>query len=238
MRWLRLILALNISLVPHVLGGQQDTPGRNLRSEDFLIDQSRPYVYLELDHIGPRTPLRTGEPNQGIWLYLKNNCRLPIVVLAFGSPQTGVIDLMDEIVPNPHRGTEVPSSGVGYKRDQEGLTDIFRWPNVNESEAIAAEDEATNLSNDTVGKKFAARPRGYSHGYEPLSFTLTIIAPGGQVHFSVPIDHVSDDWHFEVPFRLALNDHGSVRAPYSYLAFYKTDLPRDGRTDLPRAPQK
>jgi hypothetical protein len=238
MRRLRLILAFNIFLVPYALGGQQSAPGRNLQGEGFLIDQSRPYVYLEFDHVGPRTPLREGEPTEGIWLSLKNNCRLPIVILTFGSRQSSAIGLMDEIVPNPHLGTEIPSSGVGYKQDQEGLTDIFRWPDVNEPEAIAAGDRAKNLSSETVGRKLPRQPRGYSHGYEPHTFTLTVIDPDSQVRFSVPIDHVSDDWHFEIPFRLALTDHGSIRQPYSYLAFYKTDLPKDRAAELPQKLEK
>jgi hypothetical protein len=71
----------------------------------FLIDQSKPYMYLQLDHIGPsyRYPLAPLEiymigvnasnaeagqatqtveqkPNQDIYLRLRNNCRIPIVV--------------------------------------------------------------------------------------------------------------------------------------------------------------
>lgn len=57
-------------------------------SSDFLLDQSKPYVYLEVDHVGARKPLRDGEPNTGIWLRMKNNCKLPIVIMALGAPPT------------------------------------------------------------------------------------------------------------------------------------------------------
>lgn len=81
-------------------------PGRGPRAavvSDFLIDPSKPYVYLELDHIGPshihpeivvlifgagtaktktaqvaQSPER--KPDKDIYLRLRNNCRIPIVV--------------------------------------------------------------------------------------------------------------------------------------------------------------
>lgn len=31
------------------------------RPNDFLLDSSRPYVYLKFDHIGPRKPQQEGE---------------------------------------------------------------------------------------------------------------------------------------------------------------------------------
>jgi len=83
-------------------------PGRGAKDaavKDFLIDPSKPYVYLEIDHIGPThkyppvpmeiyaiganassteagQAIRATEqmPNQDIYLRLRNNCRIPIVV--------------------------------------------------------------------------------------------------------------------------------------------------------------
>jgi hypothetical protein len=72
--------------------------------KDFLIDPSKPYVYLETDHIGPRKPGNEHEPNTGIYLRLKNNCRLPIIVSTFGGPiggTDGEVGVMDEVVLNP-----------------------------------------------------------------------------------------------------------------------------------------
>src|SRR5947209_7194252 len=66
----------------------------------FVIDESKPYVYLQLDHLGPRKPLHQGEPSTGIWLRIVNNCKVPISVPSYGIPTgdagTGVLD---EIVP-------------------------------------------------------------------------------------------------------------------------------------------
>jgi hypothetical protein len=106
--------------------------------ESFLIDPSKPYVYLEVDHLGPRKPLRDGEPGTGIWLRLKNNSTLPVVVIASGVPAESAGEALwieDEVVPNrPSTGTESMGSGMGYRPGQEDLTDIFLSPNVNEAE--------------------------------------------------------------------------------------------------------
>lgn len=67
---------------------------QNLNAKDFVIDKSKPYVYLEFEHIGPRTPIQSGEPGTGLWLRVVNNCRLPI---AFRSSGWG---LFDEVVAN------------------------------------------------------------------------------------------------------------------------------------------
>jgi hypothetical protein len=69
---------------------------------DFVLDQSKPYVYLQFDHLGPRKPIQEGEPAQGLWLRLVNNCRIPVKVRTYGfttgDPGTGVFD---EVIPYP-----------------------------------------------------------------------------------------------------------------------------------------
>ena len=69
--------------------------------QGFIIDQSKPYVYLKFDHIGPRKPVQNGEGNMGLWLRVVNNCRIPIVFMSFNMP-TGEpgVGLMDEVVKN------------------------------------------------------------------------------------------------------------------------------------------
>jgi len=190
----------------------------------FLIDANKPYIYLELDHIGPMKPLRNDKPNTGLWLHLKNNCRLPIVILAIGkspeNPNEGIV-LEDEIVPNPQgqaTGGDGTSGGVVAPRELERMMDIFRFPNLTEEEIRSAEERQKSATSPVE------RPRGYgSHnGFD--SFVLTLIAPGEQVYFSVPANHVSKTWHFEIPFRLALPNNSRIRPPYSYLAFYQEDL--------------
>lgn len=196
--------------------------------EGFLIDPSKPYVYLEVDHFGPRKPLRDGEPDTGIWLRLKNNCTLPVLVIASGVPaeSAGVaVWVEDEVVPNrPSTGTESMGSGIGYQPGQEDLTGIFLSPNMNEAEVRGAEDAMKGRPQSAGRDERVKRPHGYNDGYQPGPQMLKVIPSGGEVRFSVPINHVSEIWHFEIPFRLALPNKGRVRPPYSYVALYEEDL--------------
>jgi hypothetical protein len=52
-----------------------------------------------------------------------------------------------------------------------------------------------------------------------------MVPPGGKLMFSLPMNHVGQAWHVEIPFRLGLKSNGTVRPPYSYLAFFWDDLP-------------
>jgi hypothetical protein len=197
---------------------------------EFRLDLSKPYVYLEVDHIGPRTPLRESEPREGIWLRLRNNCDVPIVVVTFGHPPgkpEAALGVVDEVVPNaPDAGPESAGSGIGYSPEQKDLTDIFLSPDQNEAEIKGVEDSLKGVSE---GKESASRPHGYNGGYQPGFQVLTVIPPGVAVPFSVPISHVSKTWHFEVPFRFALKHEGAIRQPYSYVAFFWDDLPESYR---------
>jgi len=81
---------------------------------DFLVDTSKHYVYLKFDHTGHREPLPGDEGSQqGLWLRLVNNCRIPIAVAIFdpgtGDPGVGVFD---EVVPVAMKPT-VHFGGLG-----------------------------------------------------------------------------------------------------------------------------
>jgi len=159
----------------------------------LVIDPTKPYVYLEVDHVGPRDPRGKGEPKVGIWLRLKNNARLPIIVSTFGgppgSPECGV---MDEVVRNPMI---------------EGVATITSMADLSAHSRQTSGDEEPPL------------------GYMSDVRTATSVPPGGQISFSVPINHVGTNWHFEVPFRFDLQRRKSGREPVSFVAFYQSDLP-------------
>jgi hypothetical protein len=70
---------------------------QNRSVQDFVIDQSKPYVYLNFDHIGPRKPVQDGEGNTGIWLRVVNNCRIPIVFVSL--PGIGPVDEVVDAEP-------------------------------------------------------------------------------------------------------------------------------------------
>lgn len=218
----------------------QSTTTDVVKGPDFLIDPTKPYVYLEVDHVGPRKPLRDGEPNVGIWLRLRNNCKLRIVVMALGKPPQNpedAITLEDEILPNLQAsgtGGDGTGAAVYAAPGLEEMKDLFRWPNLTEDEV--RDSEASQRSSG----KLSARPLGYSGRNDFHTLTITAIPSGGQVLFSVPISHVSQSWHFEIPFRLALPSTSKIRPPYSYVAFYREDMDGKGgkgdRRDAPNAP--
>jgi hypothetical protein len=72
---------------------------QNRGAQNFVIDNSKPYVYLKFDHIGPRKPIRNGEDKMGLWIRVVNNCRIPIVFTGFSMPTGEIgVGLMDEVV--------------------------------------------------------------------------------------------------------------------------------------------
>jgi hypothetical protein len=186
-----LVLLLACSALP--LSGQHIHQDQKGVQTHFVIDPTKPYVYLEVDHVGPRDPRRKGEPTVGLWLRLKNNATLPIIVSTFGappgSPECGV---MDDVVRNPR---------------MEGVA------------TITSMADLSAPSRPTRGEE--EPPPGYMSDVR----TATSVPPGGQISFSVPIDHVGPNWHFEVPFRFDLQRRKSGREPISFVTFYQEDLP-------------
>lgn len=200
--------------------------------EGMSLSDSKPYVYLEFDHIGPRTPLQAGESNRGIWLHLKNNSRFAITVIA-SADSTWV---GDEVVPDaPSPGTESLGDAIGYKPGQEDFTDIYLFPNETEAEVRGAElavKERSVRARSTSPK----RPRGYSGGHEPGPQVLKVIPSGEEILFSLPSDHLSSSWHLEIPFRFAIKHAGSHRPPYSNVALFWDDLPEAYRSAAAATP--
>lgn len=197
---------------------------------NFLIDQSKPYVYLEVDHVGPRRPLHDGEPALGIWLHLKNNCMLPIIIIASGTRADRPDEPLwvgDEVVSNkPSTGTESMGSGIGHQPEQDTLTDIFLSPNENEAEVWGAEARVLKGSGQ---REVSDRPHGYNDNNEPGAQVIRVIPSGQEITFSLPINHVRENWHFEIPFRFALKHVRGIRQPYSYVALYWDDIPEADR---------
>jgi len=73
-----------------------------ISSNNFEIDDTKPYAYIKFDHLGERKPVNDRESKKGLWLRLVNNCRLPISidVLDPGTGDPGGI-VNFEVVPVP-----------------------------------------------------------------------------------------------------------------------------------------
>ena len=68
-------------------------------NQNLAIEPDKPYVYIQLDHLGDRKPIDENEISCGLWLRLSNNSRIPIGVRTFdpGTKDPGV-GLMHEVV--------------------------------------------------------------------------------------------------------------------------------------------
>jgi len=62
-------------------------------------------------------------------------------------------------------------------------------------------------------------------GYSAEVSSMTRILPGKELLFSVPLDHVSDAWFMRVRFVLDVNKPGVGAGPYTYLDFFKSQIP-------------
>jgi hypothetical protein len=219
----RYILFLSIVslLVP-----QSSGPQPTAKHESFRLVELRPYVYLEFDHIGPRIPRREDEPQQGIWLRLHNNCTEPIEVRTFGVPPKSdpeEIGLFDDVVMNAIDSSE--SIGSASSSLTETGPSIVTTP----FGQLPAQPQSPHVPvpvvrDTTVGSK----PNGYM--FHVGSFMT--IRPGGNIYFSLPVNHVAQSWHFEIPFRFALRRSGPYREPDSHLAFFLDDVPESVRSAL------
>jgi hypothetical protein len=185
--------------------------------KDFLVDVNRPFVYVMFDHIGPGIPRDPTEPNSRIWLRLKNNCRIAILVRANGVPDESPKDevgLEWKVVPNPTIQGMVSFSPSGKDKPQTGLN---------------AETQKSEKTTDEI-------PRGYM---EEVA-SLVTIGPGQQILFSMPVNHLSERWHVEIPFDFELSptkgplNSNTVGLPIMAVMYTVWDLPRNSQAEVLR----
>ncbi len=91
----------------------------------FVLDASKPYVYVAFDHVARRRPVELGETKQGLWLRFVNNCRVPVNVGTFDpgtdDPGTAVIH---EVVPLLRRQGSRTNPPEGYSSEVYSLTTV------------------------------------------------------------------------------------------------------------------
>jgi hypothetical protein len=176
---------------------------------DFVLDPSKPYVYLKFDHIGPVKPNSEREVESYLWLKVVNNCRIPILFRASGPPPgyPGV-SLEDEVVEEEH-GIQIISD-----------LDIEKF----------------QIDQELRKERLKHKPQGYSFEVSGVAR----VQPGQELLFSVPLNHVDDDWYFRIHFTLDLNHSSLVTGPFTYLPFYKWNLPKDEKliNTIPAKPIK
>lgn len=184
----------------------------------FVLDASKPYVYLAFDHLGLRKPIQEGESSEGLWLRVVNNCKVPIRIKTFrgDADNLGVL-VFDEIVP-------VAQGFTVYSSDSE-------IPLVaSSSQSLIGEDKTIDAfpakpeprhGSDVVERASEPRPRGYS---SDLAF-VSIVLPGKSLLFSVPRNHVSPSWFMRVKFTLDVSKPSVGMGPQTELDFYNEQIP-------------
>jgi hypothetical protein len=181
--------ALLLFAFPVCLSGQ-------IASNDFVLDQSKPWVYVKFDHIGPRKPAAADEGTTGLWLRIVNNCRIPIKVRASGPPEGDPgTAVEDEVVP------------------AEPMLQIFS--SGGEGDRIRREEEEKE-------KALKRKPNGY--GFEVSG--VATIQPGKELLVSFPREHVSEWWYLRVRVALAVSPQAASLGPFTYLEFRNWDVPK------------
>lgn len=211
-----------IIVCPALVLAQTNRQKRQFSDEGFRLKKWYPYVYLEVHHVGPRKPENDAESRYGIWLYLHNNCRESIIVRTFGTSRDSdpkEIGVLDDVVPNSDEtGAEQTAQGSQWPTE-------LVMPALPSIPGTVSSGKQTAKGESVPQEKATIMPHGYMF---PVSSSVTI-KPGHSIYFSLPLNHVSMKWHFEIPFRFALEHNGPFREPDSYIAFFWEDLPESYR---------
>jgi hypothetical protein len=146
-----------------------------------------------------------------MWLWLVNNCQVPIVVRTFGAADDHLPDeigAMDRVVPNPEPRMRMSTVDAGGK--------VSEFP-----PRVEGQGETPD-------------------GYEAEVFSSESIPSGRAIFFSVPVNHVSKKWQMEIPFEFDLPSGKGLRnlatggSPDMVLSYTLWDLPPERQTDVER----
>ncbi len=190
-------------MTPLVVGWGQSRQSVSAQPARFIIDESRPYVYLRFDHMGAGVKFAVDEPPERVWFRFVNNCRVRISLSAFGAPDGS------------------PKDEVGVMHDvvrdsADLILDVSNNPPAPDAKR-SDKDEEANMPT----------------GYEFDVGSRVTIPPGKSVLFSIPVTHLSKLWHIEIPYEFDLPSGKGPRLPRvggepKMVLFYSIwDLPED-----------
>jgi hypothetical protein len=196
MKTLSILLLSGMTL----LGGQSETAR-------MLLDTKLPSVYIRYERQGKRTPVHSGESQEGVWLRLRNNT-------------SGAISLCTEsayIGPNT-----VPlklASGKGIL----GLKDGIEASVCYNVEAPEKKTVPTARGTLVAGQwnPFHQLPLGYHGDVIATSWIPT----GGSILLSLPKEHLADQNRISVAFNYEWETERSSGIAH-VVYFYASDLPK------------
>lgn len=174
----------------------------------FVIDQNRPYVYLQFDHTGTGVKFSHDEPPKRVWFRFVNNCSVSVLLRTFGVPEGSPKDEVGVI------------HYVVRDREQPGVIHGVRAV---EGDEIPTDRKGTELP------PAAEIPMGYDFAVS----SAESIPPGKSLLFSVPVTHLSKSWHIEIPYEFDLPSGKGPRQPIRggepkmVLIYSAWDLPED-----------
>jgi hypothetical protein len=204
----RTCVILTMVLLCPFLSAWSQSTNRPSALPGFVIDENRTYVYLRFDHVGKGVKFSDDEPARRVWLRFVNNCRVGIVLRTFGAPE----------------GSPKDEVGVMHRV----VKDVqFRIRDVE------PEPPALN-AKDAEPRQEAKMPGGYDFD---LALAETV-PPGKSLLFSVPVTHLSNSWHMEIPYEFDLPRGKGPRQqivggrPSMILRYSAWDLPEDVQKQL------
>ncbi len=184
----------------------------------FVLDNSRPYAYVEFDHVGPRKPLYQWEPNVGIWIRIVNNCRIPLRFMKFSGDQSDLV--FDEVVPYKEGGLIITAESAEVE---------LIAPKILVDGRIAPPPE-TQKEKERRPNQITPPP-----GYSDDLISYVHIAPGKSILVNFPRDHVSKDWFMRLWFTLAIGRIEKIAQPNTCLEFHEENIPPQFRQMNPRS---
>jgi hypothetical protein len=198
----------------------------NPRSDSFVLDPNRPFVYLKFDHFGPGATWGDDEVPFRIWFRLVNNCKIPIKIRTFGGPD-GALGVMDRVVEDEKIFTITSDTGLASEPIPISIL-IPELPSQAPPQTSPAQQAASS----------ANRAPHMPFGYESEVSSVQEIASGKEVYFSLPASHLSKSWHFVIPFTFKVPQVHCCRAedvggePEMHLTYKLWDLPPAIQTEI------
>ena len=141
----------------------------------------------------------------------------------------GQVGLWLRIVNNCRVPITVPTFGLTTGDPGAGVLDEVIPGTVTTS----VSSEPDELNPPSGGASASSR---HPEGYSAEVFSMTRILPGKDLLFSVPINHVSDNWFMRVRFVLDVDKPSVGTGPYTYLNFFKTQIPPGALADAVAKP--
>lgn len=171
----------------------------------FAIDSARPYLEIAYDHIGPRQPVRDGESSIGLWLLFRNNCPYNVELPALSAA-------------NPNDGHLLQ-----YEIDVSRPLDA----------PVITEKGQPQQDLKDISDVAALKP---ALGYRQLTHTGPVVqlAPGEDVLFSIPIEHLSRRVSLQVHPRIEFPPIAGKNQPITVVEFTWNGLPADVVRDWDR----